>query len=357
MEVPQPMTRRPDRKHRIWLAVILGAVGQIVLICLLTTLVGRFASTQMHGYFYNLAAKTSDLACPHAKASDAAPHDTTGQFTIQPVYAEALTYAHDAAGQPSSQRVHLWDVDVLGQYLPMDDIFTMAVGGVDEWNKSLSAITPASFRCVVEDMQASRVEARALTTLQAAAKDLPGPTTTAYLVPWNTTRFYGASGEKSLLIPFWEETPLDRTLAHNYATDWFYMPGALDHEYFEVVRYDQLGGLYNAYTNLLGNIITDGLADNFAAHMTGDPLPDRGISAAEEVSLWQRFQPDLTNIANPNEGAEMLGDPSQGIPNGAGYAIGDHIVALYLQKHPSVTFTQLAGMDAQTIFDGSGYTG
>jgi hypothetical protein len=37
--------------------------------------------------------------------------------------------------------------------------------------------------------------------------------------------------------------------------------------------------------------------------------------------------------------------------------IGDHIVALYLQKHPDVTFNQLAGMDAQTIFAGSGYNG
>jgi uncharacterized protein YjaZ len=53
----------------------------------------------------------------------------------------------------------------------------------------------------------------------------------------------------------------------------------------------------------------------------------------------------------------MLGDAAQGIPNAAGYAIGDDIVAHYLHQHPTATFNQLVGMDAQTIFDGSGYDG
>ncbi|HEX8982887.1 MAG TPA: DUF2268 domain-containing putative Zn-dependent protease [Ktedonobacterales bacterium] len=356
MEVPQP-TAQPRRRRPVWPAILVGAVGQIVLICLFATLVSQFASTHVRSYVHNFAAKTSAHVCPQAKPTDAVPHDSTGQFTIQPVYAEVLTYARDAAGQPASQRVHLWDVDVLGQYPPMDDIFTNAVGGVDVWNTALRASSPAEFRCVVADMQTSAVEARALTVLQLAAKELAGPTTTAYLVPWYTTRFYGASGEKSLLIPFWEQAPLDRTLERNAATDWFYMPEALNHEYFEVVRYDRLGSLDNAYQNLLGNIVTDGLADNFAAHMTNAPLRDRGISPDEEATLWQRFQPDLTSDTNQNEASEMLGDPTQNIPNGAGYAIGDHIVSLYLRKHPDVTFSQLAGMDAQTIFDGSGYNG
>jgi hypothetical protein len=247
-------------------------------------------------------------------------------------------------------------VDVLGQYPPMDDIFTSAVGGVDQWNTSLSAIDPSAFRCVVQDMQSARLEAQALAVLHAAAKEIPGPKTTAYLVPWNTDKFYGASGSQSLLIPFWEQDPLNRALPRDAANDWFYMPGALDHEYLEVVRYDRLGSVDNAYQTLLGNMVTDGLADNFAEHMTGSPI-DWGIDPAEEAALWARFKPDVTQYANPNEASQMLGDPSQNIPNAAGYVIGDHIVALYLQKHPDVTFNQLAGMDAQTIFAGSGYNG
>ncbi len=187
-------------------------------------------------------------------------------------------------------------------------------------------------------------------------QQLPGPKTTAYLVPWNTNVFYGASGTQSLLIPFWEADPLNRALTRDAANDWDYMPGALDHEYMEVVRYERIGSMGNAYLTLLDNMVTDGLADNFANHMTGETI-DWGISPAEEARLWAQFKGDVNQYANPNEASQMLGDPSQGIPNAAGYAIGDHIVALYLQRHPGVTFNQLAGMDAQTIFAGSGYTG
>lgn len=349
-----PAHDQPPQRRRRWFIIGAALVANLLCICVVAVTLGPLALQAALGRSH--AASQASLACPQAHASDSAPQDATGQFTVQPVYAEALTYAHDATGRPASQRVHLWSVDVLGQYPPMDDIFTNAVGGVDQWNTSLSAIDPAAFRCVTQDMQSAQVVALALANLQAAALQVPGPKTTAYLVPWNTDTFYGASGEQSLLIPFWEPDPLNRSLTRDAATDWFYMNGALDHEYLEVARYQRLGSAGNAYLTLLDNMVTDGLADNFAEHMTGEQM-DWGISPSEEATLWARFQPTVTEFANPDEASQMLGDSSQGIPNAAGYAIGDHIVALYLQKHPQVTFNQLAGMDAQTIFDGSGYTG
>ncbi len=356
MDIP-PVEQRPGRKRRTWLVAGAAAVALTLCVCLLALTLGPLALARLQGQARNVGATlASALICPAAKASDAVPVDPTGQFTLQPVYAEALTYAHDAATQAKSQRVHLWSVDVLGQYPPMDDIFTNAVGGVDQWNASLSAIDPSAFRCVVQDMQAANLTQQALTVLQAAAKQIPGPKTTAYLVPWNTSTFYGASGSQSLLIPFWEQDPLNRTLTRDPVSDWGYMPGALDHEYLEVARYDRLGSVGNAYLTLLDNMVTDGLADNFAEHMTGGQI-DWGISPEEEATLWALFKSDVTQYANPNEASQMLGDASQGIPNAAGYAIGDHIVSLYIQRHPTVTFNQLVGMDAQTIFAGSDYTG
>lgn len=344
-------------RRRGWVWGVGVAVAVQLCVCVVCAAMAPVALSRLQGAHGSVSAGlASALICPGAKASDATPSDATGQFTVQPVYAEALKYASAAATQPKSQRVHIWDVDVLGQYPPMDDIFTEAVGGVDQWNTSLSAIDPLAFRCVVQDMQTGDVAAQALNVLQAAALQLPGPKTTAYLVPWNTDVFYGASGTQSLLIPFWEANPLDRTLTRNAANDWGYMPGALDHEYMEVVRYERIGSMSNAYLTLLDNMVTDGLADNFAIRMTGETI-DWGISPAEEATLWAKFKGDVNQYANPNEASQMLGDPSQGIPNAAGYAIGDHIVALYLHRHPGVTFNQLAGMSAQTIFAGSGYTG
>jgi hypothetical protein len=345
----------PAPRRRGWLIAAAGLVALVVCVAIVGVMLGPLALRRLTGRPISLQP-AAPLVCPQARASDAVPRDASGQFTVQPVYKEVLDYAHDASGQPTSQRTHLWSVDVLGEYPPMDDIFTEAVGGVDAWNTSLSAINPGAFRCVTQDMQTANVAGQALAVLQAAAKELPGPKTSAYLVPWNTDKFYGASGEQSLLIPFWESDPLNRSLTRNATSDWFYMNGALDHEYLEVVRYDRLGSEGNAYLTLLGNMVTDGLADNFAEHMTGQPI-EWGISSEEEAALWAQFQPTLTQYANPNEPNEMLGDPSQGIPNGAGYAIGDHIVALYLQRHPGMTFNQLVGMGEQTIFDGSGYAG
>lgn len=337
-----------------------GATLALVALCVALSL-SPFAAPVLGGVGARvwggaLNRRAQTFLCPAAKPSDAAPKDPKGQFTIQPVYAETLTYATDAAAQPKSQRVHLWSVDVLGQYPPMDDIFTEAVGGVDQWNTTLSATDPAAFRCVVQDMQAGNVAGQALTVLRQAALILPGPATTAYLVPWNTTKFGGASGTQSLLIPYWEPNPLDRSLSRAGNASWSDVAFALDHEYLEVTRYDRLGSMGNAYQTLLDNMVTDGLADEFAAHMT-NVQPDYGISTEQEASLWAQFKPTLTQYANPNETQQMLGDPAQGIPNAAGYQIGDHIVAMYLQKHPGASWTQLAGMDGQTVFAGSGYNG
>ncbi len=341
--------------------IIGGAAAALVMMCacvvVVVALLVPLALTRIAARLPTPGSgSVAPAACSGAAPRDTAPADTTGQFTIQPLYAEALNYARDAQGQPTSQRIQIWAKDVLGPYPAMNDIFTSAVGGVDQWNQSLGGIDPSAFRCVVLDMQRAHVEHQALATLQAAARELPGPHTVAYLVPWNTDRFYGASGEQSLLIPFWEPDPLNRLLPRDSAQDWFYMAGALDHEYMEVARYDRLGSLDNAYLTLLDNMVTDGMADDFAAHMTGQ-RPDWGIDPATEAALWAKFKPSVTEYANPNQESEMLGDPANGIPNAAGYQIGDHIVADYLARHPQVTFDQLAGMDATVIYAGSGYNG
>lgn len=347
----------PRRRRTGW--IIGGVIGAVVAlcVCVIAVLLAPLALLRITGRLtIPGAGSLAPGVCANAVPRDLIPTDSTGQFTVQPVYSEALSYSTDAAGQPSSQRVQLWAKDVLAPYPPMEDIFTSAVGGVDEWDKSLGAIDPNAFRCVVQDMQTAQVERQALVALQAAAKQVPGPHTVAYLVPWNTNRFYGASGERSLLIPFWETDPLNRLLPRDSSRDWFYMVGALDHEYMEVARYDRLGSIANAYQTLLDNMVMDGMADDFAAHMTGQQ-PQWGIDSDTEATLWAKFKPSINQYANPNQEADMLGDPANGIPNAAGYQIGDHIVAGYLARHPHVTFDQLASMDANVIYAGSGYNG
>lgn len=305
----------------------------------------------------SLTRTVAQVACSSTSTRDIAPVDATGQFTVQPVYAEVMRYATAAEGQPASQRAQIWNRDVLNPYPPMNDIFTEAVGGTDASARELGSIDPGTFRCITQDMEAAHVTEQALSALKRAAQDLRGPHTLVYLLPWISHTFGGASQERSMLIPMWEADPLNRTLPRDPERDWSFMYFPLYHEYLEVVRYDRLGSASNAYLTLLDNVVTDGMADNYAARMSGYGLQDFGISAGEEARVWAQVKPTLNQYANPNQEAVMTGDPTRGIPRAAGYQIGDHIVAGYLARHPGVTFNQLAGMDAQAIYAGSGYDG
>lgn len=355
---PYPGPQAPRRnRRRGWIIGGIAAVVVTLCICVVAVLLAPLAIGAFGGRLNLPGFKQAEQAvCPGAVNRDIPPTDSTGQFIIQPVYSEVLSYAKDAEGQSTSQRVATWAKDVLAPYPPMDDIFTEAVGGVDQWGAELGGLDPSIFRCMTLDMQAANVNQLALTALQKAAKQVPGPHTLVYLVPWVSHTFGGASQEQSLLIPMWEADPLNRVLPRD-PSDWSFMYFPLYHEYLEVARYDRLGSVGNAYLTLLDNMVTDGMADNFAAHMTGQGLQQFGISSDEESRLWAQFKPDINNYANPNQEAEMLGDPANGIPNAAGYQIGDHIVAGYIQSHPNVTFDQLASMDAMTIYEGSGYNG
>jgi hypothetical protein len=345
----------PRKRRTGW--IIGGAVAVGVALCVVGVIFAPLAYSAFTSQFGapSVIRGLVPTVCPGAVAHDTVPTDSTGQFTVQPLYLEALKYTGDASGQPASQRADIWAKDVVYPYPPMADIFTEAVGGVDAWAKALGALDPNTFRCLVYDMQQAHITDHALSILQADAKVIPGPSTLAYLVPWYTTTFGGASQEQSLLIPIWEAVPLDRTLARA-PSEFNYIDFPLDHEYLEVARYDRLGDSTNAYLTLLDNMVTDGMADQFAAHMTGEPTYSF-MSADQEATLWASFKPTINNYANPNQGADMLGDPANGIPDGAGYQIGDHIVGDYLALHPNVTFNQLAAMDAQTVYAGSGYDG
>ncbi len=353
-----PGGRPPEPKRRTgW--VIGGVVAAVVAlcVCVVAAVLAPLALTRITGRLtIPGAGKIIPQVCGNAVPRDPIPTDTTGQFTVQPLYAEALNYANDAASQPASQRADLWEKDVLYPYPPMNDIFSENFGSIDQWAQALGSKDPNEFRCVVLDMQTAHIEQKALVTLQAAAKQVPGPHTLAYLVPWYDEHIGGASQEQSLLIPVWENDPLNRTLARDGSSDWPFIAFALDHEYLEVARYDRLGSVSNAYLTLLDNMVTDGMADNFAAHMTGQPI-ERGMDPATEAALWAKYKPTINQYGNPNQEAVMLGDPANGIPDAAGYQIGDHIVADYLARHPNVTFDQLASMDANTIYAGSGYDG
>lgn len=310
--------------------------------------------------------------CASAPLSDATiTGGHLGQFVIQPLYGDVLRYARDAAQQPVGTRGTIWMRDVVGDpalsVLHYSFYYEVTAAG---WQPMLLRADPAAFACVAADMQHAGVEHLTLDALSAASQVLPGPSSIAvYIIPttgitatsalWPTYTMTGDSFSDQIYLDGWEPDPLDRTALHDaVASHWSYsVPWAADHEYFEVVRYADIG-LKVAYQSLLAHLVTDGMAESFAASQTGrDSFADHLLTPQQEQSLWQSIVPTMRQLSTQDQqSAVMFGDGAQ-IPVDAGYSIGYHMVQDYLSRHPGTSWAALAALSADSVLAGSGYAG
>lgn len=294
--------------------------------------------------------------CGSAATAVEPSRDETGQFAIHAVYADVLRYVQDAQAHPNGDRAALWERDVL---LPNSQVHAFFGGETGDWNgewrRALADVDPAAFACVARDMQAAHADVTALRALQADAHLLPGPPVAVYLVPWHSDAFTGAALPGAIFLPYWEPDALDRGRVRDPNAAWPGVATTLAHEYLHIVRFAQGR---TADDTLLTAMVEEGLADSFANNRTGY---DRGatcravLSPQREATLWAgTIRPLLA--ATPNAHI-LVGDAANGIPAGAGYCVGYHIVQGYLRAHPGVTWVALAALDAQAIYAGSGYDG
>jgi hypothetical protein len=332
---------------------LLGIFGPIVLV--LGSL-GALVTAQPALAILSFATSAAFQPCMSASPTDAAPNDSSGQFTLHPLYTETLAYTLDIQGRPVSSRSDRWTYDVENGDPILEYLFT-SIRNAQDWQATLTGTTPDAFRCAVEDAQAQDITGQVLSALQVDAALLSGPPTDVYLMPFPTRDVGGVSTTKAILIPFWEPNPADRSLLRDYSRIWGFVPFAVAHEYFEVVRYDHIGE-GRAYETILDNIVTDGMAEAFGSHQTGQDSPsDTAMTVDVEEQVWGRIQSSLDAVGSPLQDSVMFGDASQGIPTDAGYCIGFHIVRDFLRIHPTATFAQLAGMSAKAVLAGSGYIG
>lgn len=304
------------------------------------------------------AANFSGL-CPTAN-----PHDivlkggANDALQVRSLDAEELRFAQSAAADPS-QASEYWAGDVVEVNTGLLDTPGLAAGA--------SQTTPQDFGCVVAAMQRGQVTQRAFQALEQDAAALSGPPTSVYLfaapiAPWfpSITQSWesGFSGREAIAFYFWAPAPDLAGSETNPAGDWWSgIAHTVAHEYFEVVRYQAIG-YYTAYANLLANLVTDGMAESFAGHQIGADSPfDRLLTVAQESSVWQQIRSQITSSDVTLDRDVMFGNRAKGIPPDAGYGIGFHIVQGYLKRHPGTTYSELAGLDAQTVLAQSGYTG
>jgi Predicted Zn-dependent protease (DUF2268) len=113
--------------------------------------------------------------------------------------------------------------------------------------------------------------------------------------------------------------------------------------------------------SVLDRLVSEGSAvafeeEAFPRYATG--YLDDVLTSSEEAAVWQAVRPHLGDsiTARPRLIRRwFLG--GGGVPAGAGYVIGYHIVKGYLARHPASSAAKLAMVDSETILAGSGYAG
>jgi hypothetical protein len=279
------------------------------------------------------------------------------QFALHPLYAETLRYAHDATGQSASQRATIWQQDIVGT----DGTLQALLGTVPApyLQPALAATTsndPAIVACMVDDMQRLDLPAIVARALHSAAGVLPGPQLPVYLAPfWSTL---GGAQPNGMLLLISETHPQARPPLDILRLLWAAHAGHLaDHEYFVAVR-TQAVGADQASSTLLDQMVTAGMAEAFAQSQVNGFTACTYLPTSQEKTLWQQIQPQLDSAKGTIPPASvMYGDSTQNIPQDTGTCIGYHLVERYLHEHSGTSWTQLAGMGADQVNEGSGYSG
>lgn len=107
--------------------------------------------------------------------------------------------------------------------------------------------------------------------------------------------------------------------------------------------------------SLLEEIVKEGEADLFAAHMfpEAEPSSNKPFDPETGRALWARVKPHLETNDVPTRLLYIHGDPAEGLPKGMGYSFGDEIVRSYLATH-DVTHPELIKLPTGEIFRESG---
>lgn len=352
------MTSRTSSRE-LWLLSLFGVVlvvGFIVAAILFNRPAGP---SGQQGASATPTSLCTDVSGPQPQ--DAALRGgATGQVVAQPLTAEVSRYAADAASLPPASRGTSWTTDVLGAAPALDPLFTVLNGDPTKWVTTFLATPSSEYRCVVENLRQSGIPGLTLQALEDDASALSGPPATVFLLPCPQPGGDILASETqpgAILVELWEPDPLDRSKSAVDLKNWLDgLPAVIHGDYFAVVRGDRIGtGAVSA--DLLASLVTDGMAASFAAHQTGHASSlDQALTPAQELALWHQLTPLLQQTDLAKNMAILSGDPPR-LPRDGGRAIGYHIVQGYLKRHPDISFAALAGLDANTVFADSGYTG
>ena len=141
------------------------------------------------------------------------------------------------------------------------------------------------------------------------------------------------------------------------------LPALIAHEFHHNVRFSYFDWNHGNVT--LGDyIIIEGLADSFATEMYGEELLGPWVTNIQGKKLDHCFEvirgaletkgfAEVSSYMFGDEAAAREGYPAVGLPAGAGYAVGYHVVQSFLKRN-DVSIYEATLLPAETIIQGSG---
>lgn len=139
--------------------------------------------------------------------------------------------------------------------------------------------------------------------------------------------------------------------------EWLHwLPDTVAHEYHHAAWMQLLPGASLTKSDLLGVLVSEGRADQFAGLVTGLAGPwTAALSTQQECDVFKKLSPRLHD-AHPNW--YVLNNARAGqFPQWAGYTIGYRMVGDYLRGHPQASIKDWTLLPASTLFDAAGYKG
>lgn len=109
-------------------------------------------------------------------------------------------------------------------------------------------------------------------------------------------------------------------------------------------------------SNMLDSIISEGKAESFAniAFPEGKSRLSADLSRDEELKVWTEIKDKLSSKDGSFIGP-ILNGTKEGVPEFAGYRLGNKIVKQFIQKNPNTSIQQWINMKPKELFEKSQY--
>ncbi len=274
-----------------------------------------------------------------------------GKFAVHRMYVRVREFVAQARASPDVDR---WDLFRPLIVEPMQEFFLyLGLTHPDweqrwaEWVRGVDLAALEHTAALMEGAGVDGIAGKALDEVAAPLKPLgkrdvfllPGQ------FPYNLFNFYGhvtAGGAVTIFLyafPFEDPTASWRER----------LPGLVAHETHHSVR-QSLGQFP---LTVIGQMVTEGLADVFAEEMYGSPATIVQLDEETVRRLWPQVQRDA--LRSEREVTRPYIEGGEGVPPRTAYFFGYKIVQAYKASHPGETAASLVGASPFTIYEESGY--